>query len=159
MLDADSPADRPHHSDIALLVDEVSRLKGRLTEVFAPANDAALSGMERTVLAATQGAASPPTVAQIGRSLGHPRQVIQRAANSLVQKGLIRMEANPDHKRASLLLCTPGGAAVRHKDTLSAAAITEALMDAINPADLAKALHLLRSLRRQIETHVKERRP
>lgn len=159
MTAKDSPSDRPPHSDIALLVDEVSRLKGRLSEVFAPANDAALSGVERTVLAATCEAASPPTVAQIGRSLGHPRQVIQRAANSLAQKGLIRMEANPDHKRASLLLCTPAGVAVRHKDTLSAARITDALMEAINPDDLAQALHLLRNLRRQIEAHVKERRP
>ena len=47
------------------------------------------------VLSAVAGALSPPTVPQIGRSLGHPRQVIQRIADALVARGLIGFEDNP----------------------------------------------------------------
>lgn len=146
------------HSDIALLVDEVSRLRGRLSAVFARPADSGLSAMDMTTLTATYEAKLPPTVAQIGRSLGHPRQVIQRAANRLVDAGLIRLEDNPAHKRASILICTDAGAAIKRADKAQADALAAALMRDVDDAEVAAAVALLRSLRRQIEAHIKDRK-
>ena len=98
--------DGPFDSRNALvgLVDEIARLNGRLKSAFAASRRAVgLGDSEIMVLNAVVEAERPPTVAQIGRSLGHPRQIIQRAANSLVADGLIETRPNPDHKRAALL--------------------------------------------------------
>ncbi len=155
MSDADSPQT---HSDIALLVDEVSRLRGRLTEVFAGRDvDSGLTAMEMTTLTAAYEAKSPPTVAQIGRSLGHPRQVIQRAANALAARGLIRMEDNPAHKRASILTCTDAGCAVKRAGKARAAAISDALLHDVDTDAVHRAVGLLRSIRGQIEHHIRKR--
>jgi DNA-binding MarR family transcriptional regulator len=150
-------APAPTHSDMALLVDEVSRLRGRVMAVFARGSDCPLSAIEMTTLTATFEAKSPPTVAQIGRSLGHPRQVIQRAANSLAAAGLIRLEDNPAHKRAALLLCTDAGAAIKQADKARNEAIMAALMRDVDGPAVAQAVDLLRTIRRQIETHIKDR--
>src|SRR5437899_1679668 len=80
---------------ISLLFDEVLRTQGRLRSVFADVNAATgLTSMEATVLTAIVEARFAPTVPQIGRSLGHPRQVIQRAATSLIAAGIIETRAN-----------------------------------------------------------------
>lgn len=148
------------HSDFALLVDEVSRLRGRFSELLAGREvDVGVSAMAMTVLTATYEAKVPPTVAQIGRSLGHPRQVIQRAAHGLAAQGLIRMDANPAHKRAPILTCTPAGIAAMRAGQDRAGAITAAVMQSLDPADLRAAVDLLHRIRRRIETHIKERRP
>src|SRR3546814_12463811 len=62
---------------------EVARLRGRMRALYADTRSASgLAEMELTVLTAVVNAAAPPTVAQIGRSLGHPRQVVQRDRKS-----------------------------------------------------------------------------
>lgn len=71
-----------------------------------------ISAMELAVLAGMCGAADPQTVAALGRSLGHPRQVIQRAADALVAGGLAAQERNPAHRRAFLLVPTASGRAL-----------------------------------------------
>jgi alkylation response protein AidB-like acyl-CoA dehydrogenase len=87
-------------------LDEIARTRGRVTSVFAEGRTAiGLSDLEMIVLNAVFGAGSPPTVPQIGRSLGHARQVIQRAANTLVDKGL---------KTAWIIDTQPHGAARTH---------------------------------------------
>ena len=84
-----------------------SRLQGRLKGAFTDSRlSTGLGETEMTVLNAVAEAPSPPTVPQIGRALGHPRQVIQRAANALITAGLIATRDNPDHKRAVLLIPT-----------------------------------------------------
>ncbi len=88
---------------------------------------------------------------QIGRSLGHPRQVIQRAVNVLVDKGLIETAPNPDHKRAPLLIATPAGEQL--KDQIDARAI-EAADELMQVLDSTRCEHLtgeLRRLRNDIE--------
>src|SRR5882724_3839651 len=86
------------------LIDEVIRLRGRLQSLFAGVGAASgLAPMESTVLTAVVESHTTPTVSQIGRSLGHPRQVIQRAANNLIAARLLETTPNPGHKRAALL--------------------------------------------------------
>jgi DNA-binding MarR family transcriptional regulator len=101
------------------------------------------------------GAASPPTVPRIGRSLGHPRQVIQRACNVLVDAGLIDTLPNPDHKRASLLVPTPRGLEVKARADTLGAAIASSLEAFIDPATAGEAARLLDSMRAGLEAHAR----
>ena len=56
------------------LVDEVTRLSGRLKSTFAASRrEAGLNESEMMVLNAVVEASRPPTVPQIGRSMGQPR--------------------------------------------------------------------------------------
>ena len=115
--------------------------------------------MEATVLAAVVEATRPPTVPQIGRSLGHPRQVIQRAANGLVAAGLIEAAPNPDHKRAGLLIATARGHAVQRQANKRAEAIAAELLGAIDLDTVREATALLNTIRAGLEQHHRETMP
>jgi DNA-binding MarR family transcriptional regulator len=52
---------------------------------------------------------TPMTVAQIARAWSLARQSVQRVADLLEQDGLVSYEANPAHRRASLVRLTPRG--------------------------------------------------
>lgn len=52
---------------------------------------------------------NPLPVAQIARNMGLTRQSVQRSANVLKNKKLVRYEENPDHKRAKLVIPTKKG--------------------------------------------------
>ena len=141
------------------LIDETSRLQGRLKSVFAQARQTiGLNDSEFMVLNAVVEARQPPTVAQIGRSLGHPRQLIQRAANSLVDAALIEPQDNPDHKRSPLFVPTARGEAMKRK----ADALADKLAADLLPAsDLSQARQLtasLRSIRQQLEVRLRTER-
>ena len=145
------------HSDLVLLIDVMARLHGRLRSSFASAREGSgLSDMEQTVLSAVTEAKSAPTVPQIGRSLGHPRQVIQRAATTLAEKGLIALTDNPGHKRAQLLMPTPAGQSVQAQANARAEAIAASLFHTVDPAEVRQANALLGSIRSAIERHEKE---
>lgn len=115
--------------------------------------------MELTVLTATVNADAPPTVAQIGRSLGHPRQVVQRAANGLAELGLIELRDNPGHKRASLLVPTAAGQKLKAADHARSQAITKALLARVEPAAFADAADRLHAIRGEIELFMREKTP
>tara|TARA_R110000824_G_scaffold37553_4_gene115485 strand:- start:12550 stop:12942 length:393 start_codon:yes stop_codon:yes gene_type:complete len=117
-----------------------------------------LAEMEITVLTAVVNAADAPTAAQIGRSLGHPRQVVQRAANRLSELGLISFVDNPEHKRASLIVATDDGRKIKAADHKRAQAVTDALLTRIDQADFAKAADLLHAIRTEIEDFLRERK-
>ena len=138
--------------------DEVARLRGRMRALFAETRaQTGLAEMELTVLTATVNAAAPPTVAQIGRSLGHPRQVVQRAANRLAELGLVRYADNPDHKRASLIIATEAGLALKAADHARAQAISADVMARVDARDFAEAADRLHALRAEIEAYLRER--
>jgi DNA-binding MarR family transcriptional regulator len=145
------------HSDLALLIDALARTQGRLRAAFGPARErSGLSDMEHTVLVAVVEARTAPTVPQIGRSLGHPRQVIQRAANQLVEAGLITARPNPDHKRASLLVPTETGRALQTAANRRAEQIAADLMRDLDPEQIQQATALLSIIRAGIEHHEKD---
>ena len=138
------------------LVDENSRLTGRLKSVFAESRQSVgLNDSEIMVLNAVVEADQPPTVAQIGRSLGHARQLIQRAANSLRDAGLIELADNPDHKRAPLLLPSDEGIALKRETDSRAEEIAEQLMPALDENGVREATVALRALRKQLETRLR----
>lgn len=148
------------HAAPIRLIDALNRLHGRLREAFASVREATgLSDMEHTVLAAVVEARSPPTVPKIGRSLGHPRQVIQRAANGLLAKGLIENAENPDHKRASLLIASGAGHAVQAKANRKAEAISAAILRHIDAAQIIAAIEQIETIRAGIEAGVRKAQP
>lgn len=138
--------------------DEVARLRGRMRALYADTRAASgLAEMELTVLTAVVNAAAPPTVAQIGRSLGNPRQVVQRAANRLAELGLVGLADNPEHKRASLIVATDAGRALKAADHDRAQAITHAVVDRVGSKTFADAAERLHGIRGEIEAYLRER--
>jgi DNA-binding MarR family transcriptional regulator len=138
------------------LVDETSRLTGRLKSLFAKSRQSVgLNDSEIMVLNAVVEADRAPTVAQIGRSLGHPRQLIQRAANSLREAGLIETADNPDHKRAPLLVPTQAGVALKRKADALAEEIAKQLMPALDESGVREATVALRAIRKQLEARLR----
>lgn len=145
-------------TDFERFADEVARLRGRLRALYADTRAASgLAEMELTVLTAAVNAAGPPTVAQIGRSLGHARQVVQRAANRLEELGLVAFADNPDHKRASLIVATEAGRALKQADHARAQAITDAVLARIELGRFAEAADRLHAIRAEIEALLRER--
>lgn len=97
-------------AELIVILGEASRVASRCNQMFAHIReDCGLSGIEVLTLIGIAHAATPPTVPQIGRSLGHPRQVIQRAVRVLEEQRLVQPLPNPGHKRAALLVATEKG--------------------------------------------------
>lgn len=143
-----------HPNPLIGLIDATSRLRGRLKSAFAgSADDLGVNEMQMTVLNAVTEARTPPTVPQIGRALGHPRQVIQRAANALVEARLIAFAANPDHKRAILLLPTDAGEALKREADARGHEIAAELLRSVDAVLVMQANELLETLRRQLDAH------
>lgn len=130
------------------LVDEIARSRGRTDLAFRSIREAhGLTEVENIVLTAVTHAQHPPTVPQIGRALGHPRQVVQRAADMLATRGLIEWRDNPDHKRARLLIATPQGVAMREGDDAEGLRRAAQLTEGIDPDMIARAVADLRAIR------------
>ena len=139
-------------NSLTLLTDEVVRLQGRLKSLFADVHGGTgLSTMEDVVLTAVIASRQPPTVPQIGRSLGHPRQVIQRAANALMDAGLIEKAPNPHHKRATLLLATEQGLALKRDADRQALTVASKFLDSYPVGKCERLVEELRELRQAIE--------
>lgn len=138
------------------LSDELIRLNGRLKSLYAEARrDAGLGDSEMSVLNAVVEADRPPTVPQIGRSFGQPRQQVQRAANSLMAAGLIEALPNPDHKRAMLMRATESGVALKRAIDARADARAEEIAEGIDAGQVRDATRALRALRKQLEAHLR----
>lgn len=142
---------------LVALIDEVGRLNGRLKVAFGEVRrTVGLGESEMTVLNAVVEADRPPTVAQIGRSLGVPRQLVQRAANALVDSGLIATTANPHHKRAPLLVPTDEGEALKRRADAIADRIAARLSDGLALDHVAQASASLNAVRKALEARLRE---
>lgn len=138
------------------LIDEVTRISGRLKSLFAEARRTVeLNDSEMMVLNSVVEAERLPTVSQIGRSLGQPRQIVQRAANSLLDAGLLETRPNPDHKRAPLLVASVSGTKLKRKADACADAVAAGLTKGLNLSDVAKATKRLRKVRQHLEAQLR----
>jgi len=139
------------------LIDEVSRLNGRLATIFAPSSAGIdLGRTERVVLNAVVEADHPPTVPQIGRALAYPRQLVQRAVNALAAEKLLKTSVNPEHKRAPLLTATAAGLALKRRADKRAATIAAELEAALDISSVLAATAALNNIRRQVEAHLRK---
>jgi DNA-binding MarR family transcriptional regulator len=138
------------------LSDELIRLGGRMKATFAGARrEEGLGDSEMSVLNAVVEADRPPTVPQIGRSFGQPRQIVQRAANSLMAAGLIEPELNPDHKRAVLLRATESGIALKREVDARADAIAAEIGAGLDGEVIRQATAALNIIRKQLEARLR----
>lgn len=138
------------------LSDELIRLGGRMKATFAGARrEEGLGDSEMSVLNAVVEADRPPTVPQIGRSFGQPRQLVQRAANSLMDAGLIEAEANPDHKRAVLLRATERGIALKREIDARADRIAAEIGEGLDVETVRQATAALNTIRKQLEAQLR----
>jgi DNA-binding MarR family transcriptional regulator len=62
----------------------------------------------------------PRTVPQVARRLGLARQRVQRTADQLEAKALVRFAPNPDHKKSTLMEITAAGRRALDKITMGA---------------------------------------
>ena len=130
------------------LILETFRLNGQLLEAGDRlAGPLGLSSARWQVLGAVEEEGRPITVAQIGRRMGLSRQAVQRLVNELKADGFVRLEENPDHKRARLVALTP--MCVARLQTLAEAQARWAneLTDGLNAAVLSRAAQLLSEIR------------
>jgi DNA-binding MarR family transcriptional regulator len=137
---------------LVAFVDEVGRTQGRLLEATAMFGAAeGLSGAQLTVLAVVVNAPFSPTVPQIGRSLGHTRQAVQRLAASLASLELVEFVDNPDHKRARRLAPTEKGLALYRRVDAQSRGWTARILAAIDPDDIDAATRTLRVVRQFLQ--------
>jgi DNA-binding MarR family transcriptional regulator len=143
---------------LAGLSDELIRLNGRLKNLFAEAQrGAGLGHSELGVLNAVVEADRPPTVPQIGRSFGQPRQLVQRAANSLMAAGLIEALPNPDHKRAVLLRATEAGTKLKRGIDARADTKADEVARSLDAALIRSTTAALRTIRQQLEAQLRDK--
>jgi DNA-binding MarR family transcriptional regulator len=141
------------------LIDEIYRLNGRLNSIFTGVKaTTGLSAMESTVLAAVVESPFAPTVPQIGRSLGHSRQVIRRAAEALIAARLIETLPNPHHKRAALLRATAQGTALQRKADAHATKAIRAVLRGVDAGKCRRMADELRALRGELEAFLRSRK-
>ena len=98
------------NNPLVALLEESILLKESAQKVLADAMGGKnLTRLERLILVIISESDVPLTGAQISRALGNSRQVVQRAANQLVDAGLLRKLRNPDHKGSMLFEATKKG--------------------------------------------------
>lgn len=134
--EADSTAEA-RVAELVVILGEANRIAGRCLQIFSRIREGCgLSGIEVLTLIGIAHATKPPTVPQVGRSLGHPRQVIQRAVRVLEEEGLVQALPNPGHKRAALLIATDKGRELGRSIDAEAAQIIAGLGEGLD-LDLA----------------------
>ena len=146
------PAPSVEVAELTSLISEFFLLRGRLNGIFAEIREIAdLSGVETLTLSAVISANKPVTVPQIGRSLGHARQVIQRAARVLEARGLLTTRENPGHKRAAFLVATEGGLELKRSFDSVAHEIIATLAQDVDRETVLTTRDGLNQLRRVVE--------
>ena len=95
---------------LVMLLDESIRLRDSAQNILSEAlGGKVLTRLERLALISITEAGHPLTISQLGRNLGHSRQVMQRAVNRLIDLEFLKKLENPDHKTAALLEPTAKG--------------------------------------------------
>lgn len=106
-------SDNPRATGIALtsMVLEIFRLNSALVSTGdALVSDLGLTSARWQVLGAVTRSPVPVPVAHLARAMGFTRQAVQRVVDDLRVAGMVRLEPNPHHRRAMLVLMTDAGA-------------------------------------------------
>lgn len=89
---------------------------------------------------------SPISMAQIARNMGLSRQGVRRSTNVLINKGLVRFEDNPDHKKAKLVVPTEKGKNVLKQLDKIQVKWSNSVSKNISIDELKSAIHTMKSL-------------
>ena len=89
---------------------------------------------------------APLPLAQIARNMGLTRQSVRRTANVLKDRGFIRFEENPNHKRAKLVVLTPEGRSVLDRVTRIQIEWSNRIAKDLEPKEIQQALKVMQAL-------------
>jgi DNA-binding MarR family transcriptional regulator len=89
-------------------------------------------------------------VAHIARNMGLTRQAVQRVVDDMRTDGLVRLDPNPHHRRASLVAMTERGEAAYAGASARQERWAEALADGLRPEAIEAATALLRTLQQRL---------
>lgn len=156
MIDS-APMTSPKNDPFIALITEIFRIHGRFRLLFqGSAGSTGLTRIQNAVLATVIETQHPRTVAQLGRSLGHPRQVIQRTTNELIDRGLLGMQDNPADRRAKVVVPTPDGLALKSTADAWAKEISSQLLAGLEGGLCERITADLTTLRGAIDVYVRE---
>lgn len=137
------------------LVISIFGMNGRLVETGNDlVRDIGLTTAWWQVLGALGYSPVPLPVAHIARDMGLARQSVQRVVDLLVARHMVRLEDNPHHRRAKLVVLTQVG-----RDALAAAEAAEAplnrlMLDRIGADRIATAISVVAEMDEVIAEHV-----
>lgn len=127
------------------LVLEIFRVNGILISVGDElTKDLGLTSALWQVLGAIQ--EKPLPMAQIARNMGLSRQGVRRSTNILINKGLVKFEENPDHKRAKLIVPTAKGKKAISRLEKIQTGWSNSVSDDLSETDLEKVIDTIKVL-------------
>ncbi len=141
-------------SDVLATINEVPKAFFRLTAiaetVFA---DLDVSGAQRGVMRDLfiEGEATAPEMA---RRKPVTRQSIQPVLDSLVERGFVRSDDNPRHKRSKLYSLTPAGIALCVDLQQRELAVIREMIAGMSKADFAAAAAALRAMNQRLDEKI-----
>jgi DNA-binding MarR family transcriptional regulator len=145
----------PTSDPFIVLMTEIFRIRGRFRLLFQNfEGSTGLSRIQHAVLATVIEADNPPTVSQLGRNLGYPRQVIQRKTIELINRGLLHMKDNPVDRRACVLVPTRKGLDLKVVADEWTKLNSAELLTKLEPGLCGKITADLRTLRVTIDGHI-----
>jgi DNA-binding MarR family transcriptional regulator len=134
------------------LIIDVFRLNGLL--VMAGDRMVARLGLTSTrwqVLHAIAEAERAQPVAWLARDMGGNRQNVQRIVNDLQKMGLVTLEANPHHRRASLVVLTDKGRRTLDEASRLQAPWANGLSEDMAIKDIDTTRRVVAELRKKLE--------
>src|SRR6476469_2058285 len=134
------------------LIVDLLRLNGLL--VTAGDRMVARLGLTSTrwqVLRAIYDAERAQPVAWLARDMGGNRQNVQRIVNDLQKMGLVTLEVNPHHRRASLVVLTDKGRRPYDEASRLQAPWANALSDGLAIEDIETTHRFVSELRKRLE--------
>lgn len=158
MTDRQTPEVARQADPFIELVAEVFRIHRRIRSLFSePAESTGLTRIQNSLLATVIETNNRHTVAQLGRSLGYPRQVIQRTTNELIDRGLLEMVDNPADRRARFVFPTEAGLELKSIADEWARRVSGELQSDMEIGLCGKITADLQQLRKAIDEHTKRK--
>jgi DNA-binding MarR family transcriptional regulator len=134
------------------LILDVFRLNGALLasgDILV--KDLGLTSARWQVLGAIALSPVPLPVAHLARNMGLTRQAVQRSVDEMLSDGLVRLDANPHHKRAVLVTMTERGASAFRAASERQERWADVLAAGLSPEAIETASLLMRDLQRRLD--------
>jgi DNA-binding MarR family transcriptional regulator len=115
--------------------------------------DLGLTAARWQVMGVIANAPVPLPIASIARNIGLTRQSVRQVVGELTKRGFLRLEPNPHHRRASLVVLTSNGRAVHGLAKQRWDDWTLALANGMAADDLRAAADLMQTMLVRLETN------
>ncbi len=114
--------------------------------------DLGLTSARWQVLGVIAHAPVPLPIASIARNIGLTRQAVRLVVGELIKSGLVRLEINPHHQRARLVVLTPDGIMAHAKAQERWTCWTSKLAEGMTEAELLAAGEMLQTMLSRVDT-------